>query len=215
MFSIVAGFTACKKSDSTPASASVMFVNAATGTSSVSVSANGTVAASNIGFTNNSPYAHVAAGTNVNIIFSVNGSGISTPLVSGTKTLATNTHYSVFAGGLFTDPSLVVVTDDLTAPSAGMAKIRFVNLTSDNINASCFVADTKLDSNITYTHYSPFIEVSPIVDKITMLDPANPTNSVQLVSQTLNAGKIYTIILTGSATGTGASALSLTMINNN
>jgi hypothetical protein len=216
--SVLSTFNACKKSDSAPANnAIVMFVNAATGTSSVSVSANNkaVAAATNLGFTKSSGYQSVTAGSAVNVSFSANGSGLTTPLISGTPALTAGTHYSIFVGGIFTAPSFVITTDNLTPPTGSNVKIRFVNLSSDNLNASCFIGNTKLDSNISYQGFSPFIEISPVTDKVTMLDPIAPTNTAQLLNQSFGPGKIYTVILTGSAAGTGAAQLGLTIIGNN
>ena len=218
VIALITGFAACKKTDNpAPTNASVMFVNAATGTSSVSVMANNTAVggAANLGFAKASGYQAVKASSAVNIVFNINGSGLTTPLVSGTANMAVNAHYSVFAGGLFTAPSFVVTTDDLTVPSGSNVKIRFINLSSDNLNASCFVGNTRLDSNIAYKGFTGFIEIGPVTDKVTMLDPIAPTNTAQLLSQTLAPGKIYTVILTGSSAGTGTAALNLTIIGNN
>ena len=221
VLAVVFAFTACKKSNTTPANtASVMFVNAATGTTNVTVSANNTPVpgTANLGFKNNSGYQNITAGTGVNIQFSIIGSGLTAFLVGGTPTLIANTHYSVFAGGTFTVPSFVLTTDDLTPPTGNNAKIRFINLSPDNLNASCYIGTTtKLDSNIAYKGYSPFIEISPVTDKVTMLDPIAPANTAQLLNQTFSAGKIYTVMMTGSSAPgtTGAAVLSLPVISNN
>jgi len=216
---IAAGFAGCKKSSSSSNNATVMFVNGTAGTTSVSVSANNTTvsAAANLGFGKNSGYQNVTAGSGVSIVYSIIGSGLTTPLVSGNEALAANTHYSIFSGGILTIPSIVVTTDDLTAPTGSNAKVRFINLSSDNLNASCYIGNTRLDSNITFDNYTPFIEIANTTDKLTMLDPAAPTNTALIASQYFGPGKIYTVILTGtSAAGTSGSALlGLTVIGNN
>jgi len=214
---LVAGLWGCgKKSSPAPSTANVMFVNAATGTTAVSVKLNGAAVsnATNLGFETSSGYRSVAAGSD-NIVFSVVGNGITSPLVSGSASFAVGSHYSVFTGGLFTSPSFVAITDDITAPGAGKAKVRFINLSSDNMNASCYIGNTRLDSNIAYQACTPFIEVNVTTDKVTMLNPAAPTVTAQLLNISFGAGKIYTVMLAGSSSGTGAAALALTIIGNN
>jgi len=214
---IITGFASCSKSSSSPNNATVMFVNGTAGASNISVSANNTTisAAANIGFGKNSGYQAVTAGSGVKIVFSIIESGLTTPLVNGTQNLTVNTHYSIFSGGIITAPSIVITTDDLTPPTGNNAKVRFINLSSDNLNASCYIGNTILDSNITYDNFSPFLQISTITDKLTILDPVSPTNTAQILNQYFGPGKIYTVILTGSSAGTGTAALNLTVIGNN
>ena len=51
--------------------------------------------------------------------------------------------------------------------------------------------------------------------QVLIQDPAQPTLLAQIASQPLLAGKIYTIMLTGTSTGTGSGVLTVTVINNN
>ncbi|MBS1688708.1 MAG: DUF4397 domain-containing protein, partial [Bacteroidetes bacterium] len=122
-FSVLAmiGFAACKKSDSSPSnSASVMFVNGTAGTTNVDVTANGTKVQSgtNLTFLKGSGYQSVTAGSE-NIAFVITSLG--TPLKSATTSFTAGSHYSVFSGGIITNPSVVITTDDLTAPASGSA----------------------------------------------------------------------------------------------
>ncbi len=218
VLAVILAFTACKKNNPAPANtANVMFVNGCAGTVNVDVSVNNTKlnSASNLAFLKNSGYQSIAQGTAVPIAFALTATG--TPLISATESLTTNAHYSVFAGGLVsgTSTSLVFATDDLTAPSSGMAKVRFINLSSDNLNTSCYVGSIKVDSNVAYKTCTPFFEVSPITAKIAMIDQVVLTNSGELSGQQISAGKIYTFMLTGTSTGSLTSVLTLTLINNN
>ena len=219
VIALIAGFAACKKSSPGPTNnASVMFVNGCAGTVNTDVSINNTKlpAASNLAFLKNSGYQPVTAGAGVNFAFALTATG--TPLISVTESLTANTSYSAFTGGLVTgtSTSFVMTTDDLSAPATGMAKVRFINLSADNLNTSCYMGATKLDSNIGYKTCTPFSQVSPITGvKIAMIDQTVLTNSGELINQQISAGKIYTFMLTGASTGTGTSALTLTLINNN
>lgn len=212
---IAVGFTGCKKKDnSAPTTASVMFVNGCAGTTGIDVAVNSVSQVGNLSFLKNSGYKQINAGTSVSINFALTNLG--TPLTSSTESLAVGAHYSAFAAGLITGSSFVLTTDDLTAPAAGMVKVRFINLSSDTLSTSCYIAATKLYSDIGYKTCTPFKEIAAVSGvKVAMIDQTVLTSSGDLTGQNLSSGKIYTFMLTGSAKGTGTSALTLTMISNN
>ena len=204
----------CKKEDKAPSnSASVMFVNGSAGTDKVYVSSNGATiqSATNIAFLKNTGYQYVTAGTN-NITYYL--SNIGTPLKAATTSFAANAHYSVFAGGIITSPSMVIITDDLTAPAAGKAKVRFVNLSNDTLSEAVTVGTISIATGITANTYSSFTEVASGSYTIKAGDPSDISTVVTTGPQQLDAGKSYTIMLTGTMAGSGTSALTLTIINN-
>jgi len=212
---VTVGFTSCKKKENpAPTTASVMFVNGCAGTTGVDVAVNSVSQGGNLAFLKNWGYKQITAGTSTSINFTLTNLG--TPLTSSTESLAVGAHYSAFAAGLITGTSLVFTTDDLTAPAAGMAKVRFVNLSSDTLSTSCYIGATKLFSDITYKSCTPFKEVAAASGvKVAMVDQTVLTSSGDLTGQNLAAGKIYTFMLTGTAKGTSSSVLTLTMIGNN
>ncbi|MCD6063596.1 MAG: cell wall anchor protein [Flavipsychrobacter sp.] len=159
-----------------------------------------------------SAYVTVTPGTNVKHAFVIEDSNL--PLASVNNDLAANNAYSVFATGTVTSPSALVVNDDLTAPAAGNAKIRLVNLSPDNLSESVYVGQTKLDSNIMFKQATPFRVVAAGTYQIIVQDPANVPSSRTLSAQVLEAGKIYTLMITGTVAGSGAAGLTLTLVNN-
>ncbi len=208
-------FTGCTKNKSGPnTNASVTFVNGCAGVSGMYGKVNGNnVGSSNIAFFGTSGYQTVTAGAE-NISFYLTGSAAGTLLSTGTPTLVAGNKYSIFIGGIITAPSFTTITDDLAAPASGNAKIRFVNLSSDNLNGRFSVGVQTLDSNITYTHCSPFYEVA--AGNYTLKGGGNDISTVATIpSVVLGAGKIYTLMLTGSQSGTATSALTLTVLSNN
>lgn len=214
-------FSACKKSsNSTPTTAQVMFVNGCAGAAGLSVAANSVnvSSASNIQFQKNTGYSAVTAGSNINMAVSVNSSGLVTPLIKQAVNLAAGSNYSVYVGGIITSPTFVYATDDRTAPASGFAKVRFVNLSSDALNESCYIGSQKIDSNVAAATITPFFQVTAASTvNVLFQDPANPTELVNLSNQTFSSGGIYTIMISGTSTAaTGsASVLALTVINNN
>jgi len=211
----ICSFIACKKEEKAPSnSARVMFVNGCAGTDKVNVTSNGNTiqAATNIGFLKNSGYQYVTAGSS-NITFMLTNLG--TPLKSGSTSLTANTNYSVFAGGLITNPSIVFITDDLAAPASGKAKIRFVNLSMDTLNENASANTTTFATGVTAQSYSPFSEIAAGSYTIKAGDPADISTVVSTTSMQLVAGKCYTVVLTGTMLGSGSSALTLTVLTNN
>jgi hypothetical protein len=219
IFLAFAAFTAfsigsCKKEDKAPDnSASVMFVNGCAGTDKVYVSSNGATiqSATNLAFQKNTGYQYVTAGANNLTYYLTN---IGTPLTAASTSFTANAHYSVFAGGIITAPSMIIITDDRTAPAAGKAKIRFVNLCNDTLSETVTVGTINIATGITANSYSSFAEVAPGSYTIKAGDPADISTVVTVGPQQLDAGRSYTIMLTGILAGTGTSALTLTIINN-
>ncbi|WP_276131675.1 DUF4397 domain-containing protein [Polluticoccus soli] len=194
--------------------AKVKYTNACISTGALRVQVND-VALQNVNsltYLASSAYINVTPGTNVKHGFVIEDSNL--PLASVNNDLVANNAYSVFATGTVTSPSAIAITDDLTAPPTGNAKIRFVNLSPDNLSESVYVGQTKLDSNVMFKQATPFRQVAAGSYQIIVQDPANVPSSRTLSGQQLDAGKIYTLMITGTVAGSGSAALTLTLVNN-
>ncbi|MES2701376.1 MAG: DUF4397 domain-containing protein [Bacteroidota bacterium] len=216
VFAVVLGFAACKKKDGAPANAaSVMFVNGAAGTSRIDVKHDNknVDGAQGITFLKSSGYKYITAGSAVDLDMYL--SDLGTPLVSQTPTLDAGKSYTVYAGGLITSPSFVLSLDDLAAPATSKAKVRLVNLSPDSMSVSVSAGTTTFASGVGRYSVSGFEQLAAGQYDIKSVDPANISTAVILSGQTLSAGKIYTLILTGTQAGTGQSSLKLSVINNN
>lgn len=212
---VIALLPACSKNNSSPSTtANVMFVDGCAGTTNVDVSVNNTKisAATNLAFLKNSGYQQIIKGTD-SISFVL--SNLGTPLKSASSTFAVNSYYSVFVAGLITGSAIVITNDDLTVPTSGNAKIRFVNLSSDALSETANVGNTAIATVITSQGVSAFSQVAAGSYTIKAGDPSNINTVVSIGPQQLSAGKIYTIMLTGTLSGTASSGLTLTLINNN
>ncbi len=203
--------SACKKDsdeDQTP-KAHVMFVNAAmdVGDSLRAQVNNATV--STIPFSGNSGYINAEPGT-AKYGFATTGSG--SLYQEQTLTTSANSYYSVFTGGNLNQKTIVSTTDDLTAPSAGMAKVRFVNMSPANISAKTFVGSQALDTDVNFGVATSFKQVNAGTYNIVI---GELPNTGTLNNFTLASGKIYTFVFTGASGGTGTYALKLTAIANN
>jgi hypothetical protein len=218
--SAVFSLNSCSKPSSGPSTnAGVMFVHgcaSGTGALDVLATSNGATVsgASNIAFLQNSGYQNLAAGANLNLAFKV--TGLNSTLSNGTETLIAGNHYSAFAGGIITNPSFVFSTDDLSPPTSGNAKIRFVNLSPDTLNLNCYFATLKIDSGVAMNTCSGFVQIPANSGTLFIQDITNNGYQAQISNQTLSAGKIYTALFTGthSATGGSPSVFTITLITN-
>ena len=159
-----------------------------------------------------SNYINAKPATNAKHTFVLEDSNL--PLAHTNSDLAANNYYTIFAAGAVTSPAALVVQDDLAAPATGMAKVRFINLSPDNLNETVYVGNSKLDSNIAFKQVTPFRQVTAGTYQIIVQDPANVPSSRTLSGQALEAGKIYTLMITGTVSGSGTTALTLTLVNN-
>jgi hypothetical protein len=214
-FAAIIAISSCKKKDNGPATTSnIMFVNGCAGAPNVDATVGGSkvTGATSLQFLANSGYRQVTAGS-LSMQFLLTST--QTKISEGTVATTAGNNYSVFAGGIITAPTLVYTSDDLTAPSSGHAKVRFVNLGSDNLNETYSVGSSNLDSNVLSSKVTQFREVTAGSYTVRVGDPTNLASVVSINNQELNAGKAYTILLTGTVNGSGSAALTVTMLQNN
>ncbi len=207
-------FQSCSKSAAPLNSANVSFVNGCLSAPSIGVKANNTSisGATDIPFLANSGYRYVVAGRDVYLTF-YTGTG---PFASRTVNIAASDNYSAFIGGTLSNPMYLFTTDDLTPPQPGKAKVRFVNLSPDNINESVATNDTLVAQGIATNTVSTFYEVKQGGYFMSPFDPGHSSTTISGDTVALVAGKIYTVMLTGTLADSGTtSGLMLTVIHNN
>jgi len=207
---------ACSKSPVPLNSASIVFVNGCISAPSVGVKADNSsiYGATDIAFLANSGYRYVTAGSGVYLTFSLDNTG--TPFASKAVNLTAPDNYSAFIGGTENSPLYLFTTDDLTPPAAGMAKVRFVNLSPDNVNESVAANDTLVAQGILTNTASSFSEIAKGGYFLSAFDPNNSGTTISGDTVIFEAGKIYTIMLTGTLADSGTtSGLALTVIHNN
>lgn len=211
----VATFLGCKKKETVPEnSATVMFVNGCAVTPlDAKVDEVNVSGALNMAYTNNSGYKYVTSGPTVKIAYYITNLG--TFVTSGNYNITSGKYYSAFAAGLVTNPSLIFTQDDMTVPAASSAKIRFINLSPDDMRITANVDNSIIDTAITFKKVTGFMNVTAGTYNLKAGDPANINTVQALNAKTLAAGKIYTLMLTGSGSSTGESALKLTLISHN
>lgn len=211
LFSIIV-IGGCKKPDNTsPNAALVAFINGCAGTTGIDAKANGTTVggAANIPFLGNSGYKSVIAG---NVTLSYFLTNVGTPVASDTVQLTAGAHYTAFCSGLLTSPAFLLTTDDVSPPSSSSAKIRFVNLSKDNISVTAGTTTATIATGVGPLKASDFYSITAGSYDLKASDPTNVGTSVTTGIKQLAAGKIYSLVMTGTLSGTGQSALQITLI---
>lgn len=145
-----------------------------------------------------------------------------------------NYYHTVFAvkNTKATADSLILFYDDLSAPAAGKAKVRFVNLAPGSANVDFGVAgQTALFTNTAYGRaggsvlsgsglntwsLGPFVTVDAGTVNFSVTQTADHSavsiKDDKLKNVTLTAGKIYTIYINGTP---GSSAIGATILTHN
>lgn len=115
--------------------------------------------------------------------------------------------------------SLILFYDDLKAPDAQKAKLRFVNLSPETGTINVFNGKTALFSNIAYGRAAnsslagetlsawslgPFQNVNPGIYDLNFTNATSGNTTGRSTSVTLEAGKIYTVFTNGLLSGSPA-----------
>lgn len=212
------GLTSCDNdSNANPVApapqARVMVVHASPDAPGVDLLVDGTVAKSGLAFPSSTAYLGVAAGTrNVK----VNVAGTSTTVINANLALSAGANYSVFASDSVSKIGALVLTDDLTAPAAGQAHVRFVHLSPNAPAVDVAVTSGPvLFANKSFKGYSAFTPVTAGTYNLEARLAGTSTVVLPLPGITLAAGKIYTVFARGFVGGAGAQALGAQIIANN
>jgi len=172
-------------------------------------------------FPRNTGYLSVNAGTrNVK----VNVAGTITTVINADLPLEGNRNYSVFAIDSVSKISALVTNDDLTAPAAGKAHVRFIHL-SPNAPAVDVSLPEQAAGQGLFTNRAFNKTITAAEQAFTPVDTgtvnlevrqAGTTNVVlPLPNVRLDAGKIYTVFAKGFLGGEGAQALGAEIILHN
>jgi len=197
-------FSSCKKNnddDTTNASlnANVKVVNAADGSQSqdfyldnVKLDASAVAYAQGSNYFSEKQGSHTAKFTN---------SGSTTANVSFNVSLQADSNYTIYYTLNGSTSASVVTTDNLTAPAANMAKVRFINLSNAftaNVDFG-LSATSKLITNLAARVVSAYSQVAAGTT-FYLYSAGSVTTMLTIPATTIQAGKIYTIYVSGSTT---------------
>jgi len=185
-------FSACvKKKDTVTGTTHVRFVNAINNSYTQDVYIDGAlVYGGKLSAGNQSPYIDYNAGVN-NIAIANTGTTTANIIFSyGTTIGQYSTVYFLqdFSGNLIAGG----IKDDMTAPSAGKAKVRFINL--NNWSQTSFTMDIvggkNLFQSLVFTTASPYYEVDPGTKFVATAIKVPHPDTIDISPE---AGKIYTV----------------------
>jgi hypothetical protein len=193
------GLTACNKSskDEVTGTAYVRAVNSAEASAPqdfyVDDSKLNTTA---MAYTQATSYSTVNAGAH-NTQFRT--AGTTTVNVSGAVFLNPGTYSTFYYSG---DNTGVAVQDDNTNPQSGKARVRFINLSSALSSSVDFglTAGNKIITNLASKTASAYNEVDAATSF--SLYAGGSSTAILTIPTTIQAGKIYTIVISGNTTAT-------------
>lgn len=156
---------------------------------------NAKVNTSPLTFPNNTGYLDVQAGKrNVK----VNAAGTSTTVIDANLDLERNESYSVFAINTLSEIEPLVLEDDLDAPAAGKAHVRFVHLSPDAPAVDIAVANGPvLFSNRAFKSATEFTPVDAATYDLEVRLAGTNTVVLTVPDVQLSNGRIYTIFARG------------------
>ena len=199
----VALFSSCikdgehKNEDTGVPETSVSIVNASEGSASQELFLDDAkVNAEAVAYTRRSPYVKVNSG---NRKAEFKSSGSTTVNASANVDLKAGKHYTIYYTGGASASASYMTEDDMTAPADGKAKVRFVHLSSaaTSIIDLAIQGGQNLVNGLAYKTASAFNEINA-GSKFNLLNGGSANVALALNDVTLQAGKIYTIYITGS-----------------
>jgi hypothetical protein len=193
-------FTSCKKDDvDDNGSANLKVVNASSTSSAQSFYlAGSTVIQGGLAFSDASNYLVTNSGNNLNLEFRNEGS--TSVYASNRFDLDRGAYYSVFLAGDGQSARVKLYKDDLTAPSSGKAKVRFIHL-SDAAPANIDIrsnSTTNVVANLQRDNASNYIEIDPTLASLQVYAAGQSTSLGNFNLSAFASGKIYTVYVTGS-----------------
>ncbi|MGH1363252.1 MAG: DUF4397 domain-containing protein [Calditrichia bacterium] len=147
-------------------------------------------------FPNNTGYLPVNAGDRN---FKVNVSGTPTTVIDVTPNLDRSANYTVFAANFVSSIEPVLLADDLTAPAAGNAHVRFVHLSPDAPNVDITLTDgTVVFGDRAFKTSTDFTPLAAGTFDLQARVAGTSTVALNLPGIVLDEGKIYTVFANGA-----------------
>ena len=223
-FALIFSLAACDNKDDVmeAENARVMVVHASPDAPAVDLLIdNNKVNSTALAYPGNTGYLNVAAG-NRNI--KVNAAGTSNSVIDANVNLMKDMNYSVFAYDVLSAIKPLVLMDDLTAPAAGKAHLRFIHLspgapavTVGVLNGSTFTplfSDRSFETAASATNNQAFTPVDAATYTVQVRLAGTETAVLTVPDVTLQSGKIYTVFARGQV-GSTTSPLGASVIMHN
>ncbi len=146
----------------------------------------------------------------------VNVAGTSTNVINADVNFNANTNYSLFAIDSVSKLSTLLITDDLSAPAAGKAHVRFIHLSPNAPAVDVAVAGGGVVfPNKSFKEYTAFTPLDAGTYNLEVRVAGTSTVALSLPPITLASGKIYTVYARGFLGAVGTQHLDAQIITNN
>ncbi len=128
---------------------------------------------------------------------------------SDTLTVRANNYYSVYLSNLASKPDVIILTDTIRQPAAGMATIRLVNLSPDAPAVDLAIkGGAVLATNKAYKAYSGFVPVTGNTKYTLEVRQAGTTTVLaSLTDVNIYSASVYTVWLQGLSAATDQTKL--------
>lgn len=212
----IISFSSCtKKNDDTTFYSSLSVTHASPDAPAVDIYIdNSKVTTTPFSFSNTTGYLKNIISGKRNI--KVNVAGTTANVINADITFDGNKSYSLFAIDSVSKLSTILTVDDLTAPAAGKAHVRFIHLSPDAPAVDiAVVGGPVVFPNSSFKSVSAFTPLGAGTYNLEVRVAGTTNVALTLPSITLESGKIYTVYAKGFLGGTGAQALDAGIIVNN
>lgn len=218
LLAVVLSITACSKNnDNTPAPgvSGLAIVHAAPGSPELSFKINGNksnIKALTYGTFIN--YGNIIEGTYALTITKKDSARV---LATSSSTFKNGKIYSLFIDDVPNKTGFTLIEDDLTAPAADKANVRFVNMSADGGNLDLAITGqvTPLFTKTAFKSATAFTAVVPGTEINFQINENTKANVLAKIEKIkIEKGKIYTIWAKGLKAATDSTKLSLGVITN-
>jgi len=194
--------SSCKKNDvDENGSARLKIVNASTSSSPQSFFLAGSaIVSGGLDFGESSDYITTNSGNRLEAQF--RNEGATTAYASDNFDFDSNDSYTVFVAGDGQAARVKVYEDDLSAPAAGQAKVRFIHLSdaaAANVDIKTAAGQT-LAANVARNGSTNFVAIAPGILSLQVFAAGQSTSLGTFSLSAFAEGKIYTVYITGSTT---------------
>ena len=200
ILALTTGLTSCKKNDvDESGSVNLKVINASPSSSPQGFFlANSTVIQGGLAYGDASDYVVTNSGSNLEAQFRNEGS--SSPYAAGNFDFSKGNYYSIFLAGEGQTARIKVYEDDMAAPAAGQAKVRFIHL-SDAAPANVDIrrgSGENLVVNLGHDNASNYVSVAPGILSMDVYASGQTTSLGNFNLTAFLADKIYTVYISGS-----------------
>lgn len=214
--SLMSVFNGCDENTVTPPTTSksrTTITHASPNAPNVDILVGDNVIATNVAYPSTLPYTELNTGNNR---IRIRPTGTTTAVIDETLFFEESKSYSIFAIDSVSKISALFLTDDLTAPGSGNAKVRFIHLSPNAPAVDVAVTGgSNLFPNYAFKEFSSFRAVGAGTYNLEVRLANQPVVVLSLPNITFESGKIYTIYARGFVGASGTQALGAGIINNN